>query len=291
MTPHLFVGLVTHERSRFTDATTPDGLLGRVAAAVTDAGVAVTTAVSDRDEYADDLVPLSIDVVRDSIRAELRSELRWREYLSGQSAGAGLRAFMALRRGYRTMRLAPPWRRSIAADDPGPRMVRRLVNIELSHLRLIDEAVASGAAWCLLLEDDASSDDPAAFAHDLLRFVREADRRGRPLTVNMSESFTLDDLGIRHLLVPVPADEAGPWPMLAAERPVTNTVCAVLYRGDFMARLQRELQQIPLTPVVPIDFKLNEALMRMAPSVEAGDFWVASPAPLSQRSGVPTVRM
>lgn len=291
MTPYLFVGLVTHERSRFTDATTPGGLMVGVAAAVAAAGVAVTTAISDRDEYSEDLLPLSVDVVRESIQAELAAELRWRDYLAGHPSGAGLRTFMTLRRAYRTMKLAPPWQRSVAPDDAGPRMVRRLVNIELSHLRLIDEAVASGATWCLLLEDDAGSDDPVAFARDLLTFLREADSRGRPSTVNMSESFTLDDLGIRHLLAPVPAEEAGPWPMLVAERPVTNTVCAVLYRGDFMARLQRELHQIPLAPVIPIDFKLNEALMRLAPSVEAGDVWVASPAPLRQRSGVPTVRM
>jgi hypothetical protein len=165
------------------------------------------------------------------------------------------------------------------------------VNIELSHLRLIDLAVASGASWCLLLEDDAWCEDPRAFAIDLLRFVREADSRGKLLTVNMSESFTLEDLGIGHLLTPVPAEQAGPWPMLEADRPVTNTVCAVLYRGDFLARLQHELHRVPLAPVIPIDFKLNVALMRMAPTVAPGDFWVASPAPLSQRSGVPTVRM
>lgn len=291
MTPHLFIGLVTHERSRYADATSSSGLMLSVATAVAEAGVTVTTAVSDRDEYTEDLLPVSADVVRESIRAELAAELRWRAYLAGRPAGAGLKAFMALRRGYRTMKLAPPWRRGAAPADPGPRMVRRLVNIELSHLKLIDRAVASGASWCLLLEDDAWCGDPQAYAADLLRFIREAESRGAPLTVNMSESFTLDDLGIRHLLTPVPADEAGPWPMLAAERPVTNTVCAVLYRGDFMARLHHELKQIPLAPVIPIDFKLNEALMRLAPSVEPGDFWVASPAPLSQRSGVPTVRL
>ena len=291
VTPYLFVGLVTHERTRFPDASMPAGLMGSVAAAVAAAGVTVTTAVSDRDEYTDDLIPLSVGVVRDSIRAELSSELRWREYLTGRPAGASLKAFMALRRVYRAARLAPPWRRSVAPDDAGPRMVRRLANIELSHLRLIDEAVASGASWCLLLEDDAGCDDAQGFAAALMTFIRDAESRGMPLTVNMSESFTLDDLGIRHLLTPVPAEQAGPWPMLAAERPVTNTVCAVLYRGDFLARLHHELQRIPLAPVIPIDFKLNEALMRMAPSVAPGDFWVASPAPLTQRSGVPTVRL
>ncbi len=265
--------------------------MARVAEAAARAGATVTTAISDRDEYSEDLLPVSAEVVRASIRAELAVELRWREHLSGRPAGAGLKAFMALRRGYREAKLAPPWRRTMGRDDAGARMVRRLVNIELSHLRLIDEAVASGAAWCLLLEDDAWCDDPEGFARELLRFVSEAETRGQPLTVNMSESFSLDDLGIRHLLTPIPADQAGPWPMLAAARPVTNTVCAVLYRRDFLARLHHELGQIPLAPVIPIDFKLDEALMRMAPTVAPGDFWVASPAPLSQRSGVPTVRM
>ncbi len=211
----LFIGLVTHERSRFADASTESGLMARVADAAARAGATVTTAISDRDEYSEELLPVSAEVVRASIRAELAVELRWREYLSGRPAGAGLKAFMALRRGYREAKLAPPWRRTSGRDDAGARMVRRLVNIELSHLRLIDEAVASGAAWCLLLEDDAWCDDPEGFARELLRFVSEAETRGQPLTVNMSESFSLDDLGIRHLLTPIPADQAGTgrcWP-------------------------------------------------------------------------------
>jgi hypothetical protein len=291
VTPDLFVGLVTHPRSRFADAASPTGLMSGLATAVAESGATVVTAVSDRDEYTDDLLPLTVDVVRQSIEAELSCERRWREYLAGHPAGVGLRSFMAVRRAYRSITLAPPWVRSLGPDDAGARMVRRLVNIELSHLRLIEEAVASGASWCLLLEDDAWCEDPHGFASALMRFVREAETRGQPQTVNMSESFSIDDLGIRHLLTPIPPEQAGPWPMYAAERPVTNTVCAVLYRGDFMARLLGELRQIPVAPVIPIDFKLNEALMRMAPSVAPGDVWVASPAPLSQRSGVPTVRM
>ena len=166
-------------------------------------------------------------------------------------------------------------------------MVRRLVNIELSHLRIMGEAVASGARWAVLIEDDAAGPDTPAFARDLAEFISAADTRRQPLTMNLSESFTPRQLGLEHLLTPI--EEPGPWSVLAAERPVTNTVCAVLYRGDFLARLLAELQAIPVAPVVPIDFKVNEAMMRLAPSMRPGDCWVASPAPLVQQSGVPKV--
>jgi len=65
----------------------------------------------------------------------------------------------------------------------------------------------------------------------------------------------------------------------------------MLYRRPFLEHLRSTLALIPLSPVIPIDFKVNEALMRMAPVCPAGDAWLASPAPLTQRSGVPTVRL
>ena len=290
VTPDLFVGLVTHARSRFPDAVTESGLQQRLVSALTSSGMTVMSGISDRDEYTPELLPLTRQEVLASVSGELDSELRWREYLAGKPAGMKLHAFMLVRRAKRTIDFAPPWRRTLAADDTGPRMARRLANIELSHLRIIEEAVASGAGWALLIEDDAGADDVDRFAAQLREFLDAADHRGQPVMMNLSESFTPEVLGIEPLLTPIAASDAGTtWRVFSAERPVTNTVCAVLYRGDFLTRMLDVLRTIPISPVIPIDFKLNEAVIRLAPTMAPGDCWVASPAPLEQRSGVPTI--
>jgi hypothetical protein len=290
----VFVGLVTHARSRFADAASADGLQCPLACHLNELGYRAVTGVSADDAYAPSLLTIDRKAVIASIRAELDCELRWRGYLAGARPSVWLRLFMALRQVKRTIAFAPPWRRTITPDDAGARMVRRLVNIELSHLRIMREAVESGARWIVLLEDDASSTDTPARANELAAFIEAADTRGQPLTINLSESFTPEQLGIEHLLTPIdPSSNPAslPWRLFSAQRAVTNTVCAVLYRGDFLARLLAGLDEIPVSPVIPIDFKVNEAVMRLAGSMAAGDCWVASPAPLVQSSGVPKVWM
>ncbi len=292
MPPDLFIGLVTHPRSRFSDATSDGGVLKSLERMLAAQGLNVETGVSDQDAYSPALLPLGRAEVVSSIRAELACEQRWRAYVAGTAPGLKLRAFMTGRRAWRTMRLAPPWRRRPPIDEPGPRMVRRLVNIELSHLAIMKAAIRSVARWSLIIEDDASAQDAAKFAAELIEFIKAADDRGQPLTMNLSESFTPAQLGLEHLLSPVLAwPGAGAWATFSAQRPVTNTVCAVLYRGDYLQRLLVELEAIPLAPVIPIDFKVNEAVMRLAPAMLPGDCWVASPAPLTQRSGVPALRL
>jgi hypothetical protein len=290
----VFVGLVTHARSRFADALSADGLQSSLARHLNELGCRAVSGVSADDAYLPSLLTIDRKAVIASIRAELDSELRWRAYLAGAKPSVWLRSFMAVRRAKRTITQAPPWRRTMTPDDAGARMVRRLVNIEFSHLRIMREAVQSGARWIVLLEDDASSTDAAARAHELAAFVQAADKQGRPLTINLSESFTPEQLGIEHLLTPINPSSipAGlPWRLFSAQRPVTNTVCAVLYRGDFLARLLVILEEIPVSPVIPIDFKVNEAMMQLSDTMAAGDCWVASPAPLVQSSGVPKVWM
>jgi len=84
--------------------------------------------------------------------------------------------------------------------------------------------------------------------------------------VNLSKSHSERELGTQSIYVgreafapeTMPGVEA--W---VAQRPVTNTVCAVLYRRSFLAHILAKLEDIPTYPVVPIDWKLNRALMNM----------------------------
>ena len=74
--------------------------------------------------------------------------------------------------------------------------------------------------------------------------------------------------------------------LFSASKPVTNTVCAILYHREFLSLLLTKLDELPLEPVVPIDWKLNVALMELFQegAIRPGSCWVIEPAPVLQRS-------
>ena len=284
----VFIGLVTHRSTRFADAAGPDGLMARLAKRLRDHEIVVRTLISDDDAFEPGTTQLDTDAVRAAIDVELATEERWRMHIDPTMSRGfrriGLGAFMQARRSYRRLRFAPPWQNRSKATDAGPRMVRRLVNIELSHLNVMRQAVEAGATWILVIEDDASG-DAVAIADALTAFMHRHEGTAQPAYVNVSRSFTDERLRTSDLLVDVEAwDERVR--LLAAKRPITNTVCAILYRGAFLRRLLAEMDSIPLEPVQPIDWKLNDALMRLYDGGElgTGDCWVAVPAPIDQGS-------
>lgn len=288
--PDLFIGLVTHPRSRFPEAQSDDGLGPTVVRTLRDQGRTVEWRVSAMDEWTPELLRIDRREVSASIQAEFDIEARWRSYIAGRRISIVDRLLLTARRLRRTSRLSPRSKRHMSDEDPGFRSVRRLANIELSHMRLLRDAVATNPAWALIIEDDAGAPDQAAFALQLNAFLADRTSHAQPLMMSLSESFTPVQLGIEQLLTPSRCAIPGvPWAMWEADRLVSNTVCATLYRGEFLSRLVEQLDQIPLTPVVPIDFKVNEALMRIAGTSTLGDSWIAYPAPLIQRSGVPHV--
>lgn len=280
----IFLGLVTHRRTRFPESAGPDGLVHRVAEALGDAGVKVTVEIHDADHHDDTILPLTRSEVRASIRAEMALEERWRAFINPAQSRAILRVLMAARRAYREMRLAPPWQTSTDASPSGEAMLRRLVNIELAHLHLLHNAHQEGCDWALIVEDDARTEDPSALAAALGQFARRR-RGGQPAYVNVSRSFSHERLDVQQHLTPI-----GSWDpttrMLSSDLPLTNTVCAILYRGEFLSRLLPAMDAIPVSPVLPIDWKLNQALLALveAGDMGPGDCWFLDPAPILQGS-------
>ncbi len=179
-----------------------------------------------------------------------------------------------VRRGWQ--RLAPP-RKST---------VERLLNIELAHQDLLHQGGASKAPWILIIEDDALSTNIEDLADGIAKLLEQA--KPRVQFINLSESFEVAELGIDHLL----RDSRYSWhgsverQVLSAERPVTNTVCAIAYRSSFAEHLLSAYASMPLRPVVPIDWKLNQALMSMyaSGSLTADSCWWVVPGPIDQLS-------
>lgn len=262
-----------------------EGLTRSLAATFTDAGWAVEVVIHDEDAWTPDLLVIDAQEIAASIDAELAVETRWRTYLDPRTSGLVLRAVMAVRRARRRHRLLP---RGVPIDERhrGFRTVRRLVNIEVAHLTLLRRAQESGARWALILEDDATG-DPHDVARALDAVMAAAEAQETVQYINVSRSFDEGQLGIEHLLL----DGGGlsgveGIRIVSAERPVTNTVCAVLYRGSFLEALMPALEAVPLSPVIPIDWKLNEALMSLtsAGRMRSGSCWLLRPAPIVQGS-------
>ena len=280
--PALFVGVVSHEGSRFSVSQGPHGLAYRLADSLPGVEVQVNTS-NLLDEAA---LPVTAAMVQAMLGAELRLDRAWSRYL-GRPMGPrwwAVHAARSLRRGWQ--RLSPP----------DVSVARRLLNIELSHLDLMRRGLDSQAPWVLILEDDAFATDIADVASGLAGLMSASPA---PAFVNLSASFSNAALGIEHLLSPVPglawdgvegSTAAGsPRVLLQASRPVTNTVCAILYSRAFLVRLVDAMEALPMEPLVPIDWKLNLALMRMfaAGQIGAGDCCLVEPAPITQMSMQP----
>ncbi|MDP1878045.1 MAG: hypothetical protein Q8M17_10880 [Actinomycetota bacterium] len=275
----LFVGVVSHQGSRFSVSQGPDGLAARLAEALRGHGVDCTVVVCTEDLLDESRFQLTEAMVQSSLSEQLRLDRRWTAFLR-RPQGPGWWAHHAARWGRRSTQ---------RVRSPGPGMVRRLLNIELAHLRLLGEGARSAADWVLILEDDAGCTDVADAAAGLAGIIQAPG--AQPEFVNVSQSFSLAQLGIVHLLTPADGHWAGTQDrsLLQSAVPVTNTVCAIAYRAAFAGRLLEVMEALPLEPVVPIDWKLNLALMAMADSGEltAGDCWLVDPAPIDQLSMQP----
>jgi hypothetical protein len=212
-------------------------------------------------------------MVRRARRAELRLERRWNAYLGGS-----FRYWLIL-----AARSAKAMLKAVGPQNQ--RALRRLLDIEYSHRDLMGAGLHSGAGWILILEDDASCTSVSDLVAGIAGIMAAS---APPQYVNLSRSFRVRDLRVGHLLEPAHESWGGDLPrgVFTTMKPVTNTVCAILYSRSFLERMLQVWDAMPIDPVVPIDWKLNAVLMKMANS---GRFpqkgcWFIEPAPITQGS-------
>jgi hypothetical protein len=274
--PTLFIGVVSHPRTSFTVNQGEDGLAAQLVKHLNELGTPASYSVNVRNDFDTAGVLATRSVFRSGIAEEVRLEREWNAFL-----GASNGPQFWLRHIARLFRVQSfLFRKTHNAE------IQRLINIELSHTRLMKEGLDSGAPWVLIIEDDAATPDIVDLAQGLVGFLT---LNPSISFVNLSHSFELSDLGISHLLHVTNENE---WvgrterKILVADRPATNTVCAILYKRQFLEYLVRELELIPMQPVVPIDWRLNQALMNLwnKGMIGAGDCWFVDPAPIDQLS-------
>lgn len=278
--PSIFLGLVTYPGTRYPESSTENGLLQKLATELSLLGNDPTVGIQDHNLATEQGLTFTQQDVRESIHAELDTESRWRAYLNPQSNKLGIKLFMALRTVYRKIK---------NRNGKGQRMLLRLANIELAHLYLLQQALNTNSDWALIVEDDAKLNTPADLAKNLLNFIETQEPQEKPKYVNLSKSFSDSYLKTRGLLSPVARWNQGgeePTRVYSSKKPFTNTVCAILYRRDFLVDLMDQFNQIPVKPVLPIDWKLNKAIMTMVERQQLGegDFWLVEPGPIVQGS-------
>jgi len=270
------IGVVSYLGSHFSESQGDSGLGRTLERALAARGIEVEARISTQDVGHRYGVQVTPQAVQASLTEQLSMQRRWSKFLRQRRDLHWWGSY--------GLRLA---RRAIQRVDPPPvSMVTRLVNIEAAHRDLLTWGAESGSDWVLILEDDAMSDDVRDLAEGLCGIVRSGQS---PCYVNLSESFSSAALGVEHLLS---VTDDTRWEgsraraILQSELPISNTVCAILYRGDFAQRLVVAHEELPLEPVLPIDWKLNAALMLMHSrgQISTGDCWLVEPAPILQMS-------
>ena len=274
----VFIGLVSHVRSSFSQNQGSEGLAALLAIALRELGHECESRVITENLFDENPFLLTPEMSRESVFEEIRLESQWFEFLE-----RGDRLGQLVRVAGRRARFFLNWRKN--SQD---RELRRLLNIEYSHIDLYRRAVGSGASWAIILEDDATSADVNGLLNGLLPLIQS---NASVKMINLSESFTLDQIGVRHLLCPLDGLHWGgnsARRLLGVRKPATNTVCAIAFRTDFLAEILADFDAQPAFPVVPIDWKLNATLMRLYESgaIGANECLFIEPAPIIQLSMV-----
>ena len=272
----VFIGLVSHPKSAFAPSRGSGGLSAQLAVALDHIGIKSVTKVNNVNFFDDSEFPLTAKMARESVRQEIRLESEWFHFLKKSEGLAH-----SIRMVGRHTRYLLDWRANSKTQE-----LRRLLNIEYSHVDLYRAAVASGSQWAVILEDDAHSTDPAGLARGLVQLMHGP---GLPKYINLTTSFSLSKIGIEPLLSVVPDVEwAGSEQcrVLRSERPATNTVCAIAFTCDFLDLVLADFDTYANEPVVPIDWKINASLMRLWDQgvIGPGDCWFVDPGPVAQLS-------
>ena len=256
--------------TRFTEGTGHEGLASRLAASFYESELEICT----RDLFDESGRTADSRMTQASLSAELRAEFQWAKYLGRLNETKWWITF------------AGRWaqRLRLHIERPHDSYTRRLLNIEYAHRLLMQRGLDSGAQWIIILEDDASCSDVADLTSGLTQIMTATDRE---CLINMSDSFTFASLGIKHLIdvsQTIRWEGTRPRAVLEAERPVTNTVCAMAYSRDLLHRIVSGFDAMPEQPVLPIDWKLNNALKDLRATGDEIQCLLLDPAPVQQLS-------
>lgn len=144
------------------------------------------------------------------------------------------------------------------------KMLLRQSNISAGHVQLMQNAVWRGDKYLLILEDDFHLSNLTSLKSQLNFVLEVLENNPHLMLINLSESFTNEELG-HYGFVQNNFTSPNHSELIVSclPHPVTNTVCATIYRTDFLILLTRELRLMDEISLIPIDHKINIALMKL----------------------------
>lgn len=125
---------------------------------------------------------------------------------------------------------------------------KRLFNILLGHMSILEQFVQSGINYALILEDDVKYDRASESLEGLLSFTDlYLPQLSRDFFINVSESFTLAELGAEsvkgELKHHYETSDKLVQRFYKMHRPILNTTGAVIYSSHFAHFLLNELKK------------------------------------------------
>jgi len=268
-TPKIFIGLVTHPHSRFNSEGQSSQRIKELANSLSQLGINVDTLIRDRNDFQSSGRVIGIgDRVRSAWK-QAQIEKAWDKYV-WESPGSD-----SLTRKRGAIFFIGMFVKRAISYLFNSRSLARLANIDLSHLRVLKEGVASGADWVIIIEDDAQFADPVRTAGVLGTVLEFLGHPVRSIFVNLSESIDTVELRVDGIVSagnPVLALANGS-ELLEISPAISNTVCANVYSLDFARDFASAIEVQGILPSVPIDWRLNQLIMeaRVTP-VEC--YWV-----------------
>ena len=144
------------------------------------------------------------------------------------------------------------------------KMLLRQSNISAGHAQLMQNAIWRGDKYLLILEDDFHLSNLTSLKSQLNFVLEVLENNSNLKLINLSESFTNEELGHYGFVQNNFTSPNHPELIVSSlPHPVTNTVCATIYRTEFLLLLARELRMMDDISLIPIDHKINIALMKL----------------------------
>ncbi len=145
--------------------------------------------------------------------------------------------------------------------------VARQKNISTNHIAMMKKLSNSNSGYSLIIEDDFLISDQSDFKDEFNSMLNIINAEENIKILNLSKSFTEKQLGIdKNKLKLIKLGSNSQNKLIQYNYPVTNTVCAILYKKEVISDLIRELEKLDKYNFIPIDHKLNislRALMKM----------------------------